>query len=578
MLRAALLAATAAALRAPQTRVSNTKKLDVVVVGGGISGLATALELARRGRSVRVVSRDLAKSATLAAGGMLAPQAERLEEGPLLDLCVQAREAWPAWLDTLDAPRPTLNAVGGFVSPSLTPGSSIESWRPPSSAGPSEWLDGTALRAMEPSLGTSVRGGWWYPLETWVDPVATHECLLRTCESAGVEIHTDQDVAGLDLARDGSCSALRLKDGSLLEAADYCVAAGAWLRGLLPIPVSPQKGQMLSLSPPPNGDRTGAPARVVYGEDCYIIPRDDNIVVGATVENSSTMHCDVEGVHALLGRAQKLCPGLGQWQLDDAWAGLRPTTTDGAPVLGRTRWSNLWVCGGYWRNGILLAPTAARLLADAMDASLSDKDASLLDACRWDRFFAPVSSSSSRLREGHAGLTTGSPADLDRIGYGAIKTGESDAGGAARAANLDALFGKAPEPAPAPAPTLGEGGYEAVRGVDGAASRKSNLELLFGEKALDLPAEDEVRQPSENEDFPRAAPDEDDVIVSMREVIGDGTYGPELVEGALPADLSGPTTRADGIQGLVELPAPKVPLQGSSEADDLYAQVARNKS
>ena len=150
---AALLVTTAAALRPTQTRVSTTKKLDVVVVGGGISGLATALELARRGRSVRVVSRDLAKSATLAAGGMLAPQAERLEDGPLLDLCVQAREAWPQWLDTLDAPRPALNAVGGFVSPSLTAGSSIETWRPPSSAGPSEWLDGTALRAMEPSLG-----------------------------------------------------------------------------------------------------------------------------------------------------------------------------------------------------------------------------------------------------------------------------------------------------------------------------------------------------------------------------------------------------------------------------------------
>ena len=574
---AALLVTTAAALRAPQTRVS-TKKLDVVVVGGGISGLATALELARRGRSVRVVSRDLAKSATLAAGGMLAPQAERLEEGPLLDLCVQAREAWPSWLDTLNTPKPTLNAVGGFVSPSLTPGSSIESWRPPSRAGPAEWLDGNALRAMEPSLGNDVRGGWWYPLETWVDPVQTHACLLRTCESAGVEICVDQDVAGLDLARDGSCSALRLKDGSLLEAADYCVAAGAWLRGLLPIPVAPQKGQMLSLSPPPSGDRTGAPARVVYGEDCYIIPRDDNIVVGATVENSSTLHCDVEGVHALLGRAIKLCPGLGQWQLDDAWAGLRPTTTDGAPVLGRTRWSNLWVCGGYWRNGILLAPTAAKLLADAMDASLSDKDAALLDACRWDRFFAPVSSESSRLREGHAGLTTGSPADLDRIGYDTIKNTPPEAGREARAANLDALFGKAAEPpAAAPAPTLGEGGYEAVRGVDGAASRKSNLELLFGEKALDLPAEEDVRPLADNEDFPKAAPDEDDVILSMRQVNDDGTYGPELVEGSLPSDLSGPTTRADGIEGLVDLPPPKVPLQGSSEADDLYEAVLRNK-
>ena len=135
--------------------------------------------------------------------------------------------------------------------------------------------------------------------------------------------------------------------------------------------------------------------------------------------------------------------------------------------------------------------------------------------------------------------------------------------------------------ASAPAPTLGEGGYEAVRGVDGAASRKSNLELLFGEKALDLPAEDEARAPPSEDGagagFPKAAPDEDDVILSMREAFADGTYGPELVEGALPSDLSGPTTRADGIQGLVDLPAPKVPLSGSSAADDLYAAVARNK-
>lgn len=574
MLRAALLVTAAGALRpAPRT---STKKLDVLVVGGGISGLATALELARRGRSVKVVSRDLAKSATLAAGGMLAPQAERLAEGPLLDLCVQAREAWPAWLATLDAPRPTLNAVGGFVSPSLTPGSSVEAWRPPGSAGPSEWLDGAALKAMEPALG-DVRGGWWYPLETWVDPVQTHACLLETCKSAGVEILVDQDVAGLDLNRDGACTALRMEDGSLLEADDYCVAAGAWLRGLLPIPVAAQKGQMLSLSAPPSGDRSGAPSRVVYGEDCYIIPRGDRVVVGATVEDSNTLHCDVQGVHALLGRAQKLCPGLGSWQLDDAWAGLRPTTVDGAPVLGRTRWTNLWVCGGYWRNGILLAPTAARLLADAMDATLSEEDAALLDSCRWDRFFAPVSSDSSRLREGHAGLVDAEPADLDRIGYDAIKNAPPEAGQDARAANLAALFGAAPA-APAEAPTLGEGGYEAVRGVDGAASRKSNLELLFGEKALDLPT-DEVREfapEGEGAGFPRAAPGED-VILSAREVLPDGSYGPDLVTGALPSELAGPTTKADNIQGLVDLPSPKVPLSGASAADDLYAAVARNK-
>ncbi|KAH8048347.1 MAP kinase [Aureococcus anophagefferens] len=87
------LAACAAALRAPAPRASlrSSTAYDVVVVGGGMSGLSTALELRRRGRSVCVLSRDLAQAATLAAGGMLAPQAERLPGGPLLDLCVRSR-------------------------------------------------------------------------------------------------------------------------------------------------------------------------------------------------------------------------------------------------------------------------------------------------------------------------------------------------------------------------------------------------------------------------------------------------------------------------------------------------------
>ena len=210
--------------------------------------------------------------------------------------------------------------------------------------------------------------------------------------------------------------------------------------------------------------------------------------------------------------------------------------------LGRTRWSNLWVCGGYWRNGILLAPTAARLLADAMDASLSDKDAALLDACRWDRFFAPVSSS----RRGCARATRGSPRARRRTWIGSATTPSRThrpRPGRERARRTSTrCSARRPRRRPRrPRRRSGEGGYEAVRGVDGAASRKSNLELLFGEKALDLPEEDDIQTPpAEHEDFPRAAPDEDDVILSMREVLGDGAYGPELVEGALPADLSGP--------------------------------------
>ena len=113
-----------------------------------------------------------------------------------------------------------------------------------------------------------------------------------------------------------------------------------------------------------------------------MIPRGDRVVVGATVEDSETRHNDVRGLLTILRDAVALCPALADWEVDESWAGLRPTTADGAPVLGRTRWANLWVCGGYWRNGILLAPTAAHLLADAVDGALSEEDAKLLDSCR----------------------------------------------------------------------------------------------------------------------------------------------------------------------------------------------------
>ena len=124
--------------------------------------------------------------------------------------------------------------------------------KPPPEAGPAEWLDQSALQAMEPSLSQRITGGWWYPLETWVDPVEAHACLLRTCAAAGVDVRQGVDVTGLELGARG-CGGVRYatRDGDArLEADDYCVAAGAWLKNLLPIPVEAHKGQMVALRAP----------------------------------------------------------------------------------------------------------------------------------------------------------------------------------------------------------------------------------------------------------------------------------------------------------------------------------------
>lgn len=141
-----------------------------VVVGGGVSGLSTALELAQRGWDVTVLSRRRDEAASLAAGGMLAPQSERLGggddgEGRLLQLALAARDYFPAWVKGLEEAAGTdvgLCASGGFLAPAFAD-DAVHRWTPPPEAGTSVWLDRIAARAMEPLLSDECVGGWWYP-------------------------------------------------------------------------------------------------------------------------------------------------------------------------------------------------------------------------------------------------------------------------------------------------------------------------------------------------------------------------------------------------------------------------------
>lgn len=127
-------------------------KKDVVIIGGGLAGLSTALELAKRGRQVTVVSRNRAEAAAEAAGGMIAPQAERLESGPYLDLCLTSREMYVEWVSSMEAIAGTGGekgsekaeahfwSSGGFMSPAFE-GDAVHAWSPPPEGGQSYWID-----------------------------------------------------------------------------------------------------------------------------------------------------------------------------------------------------------------------------------------------------------------------------------------------------------------------------------------------------------------------------------------------------------------------------------------------------
>ena len=151
----------------------------LVVIGGGVAGLCSALELASRGWAVTVLSRNAGEAASLAAGGMLAPQAERLPPGPLLDLCLRARDHFPKWLARVEAASGVdagYVANGGFVAPAFA-SDAVDRWSPPPAAGRAVRLGAAAALRMEPLLSPSVAGGWWYPREASVDPRLLHTAL-----------------------------------------------------------------------------------------------------------------------------------------------------------------------------------------------------------------------------------------------------------------------------------------------------------------------------------------------------------------------------------------------------------------
>ena len=402
-------------------RSRRTKHKDAVIIGSGLAGLSVALYLSQLDpdRKITVVDKQEAdieakKTTTIAsfaAAGMLAPQSERLPKGHLLNICLASRKMYPEFCDLVESMAKESGeegakylmhnkgdanmdpwsigymASGGFLAPAFA-GDSVATWAPPDDGGSATWLDEIQVRELEPNLHRDVVGGWWFPEDASVDARRLTCSLYAACVGAGVEFlcGKNYEVTSLDL-NDGQCHGLWLKNGDYLKTKSALVANGAWMRNLLPVPVEPHKGQSLSLVMPK--DRPPILRRVLFAQDCYIVPKEDGkIVIGATVEAGS-FDGDVTpaGLLHILTHALQLVPGLKDLPLAETWAGLRPTTPDKGPILGKSPWKNLFLAGGYWRNGVLLAPKTAQLLACLMSGTeLTKGDQELLHAFSWDRF------------------------------------------------------------------------------------------------------------------------------------------------------------------------------------------------
>ncbi|MEQ8748513.1 MAG: glycine oxidase ThiO [Amphiplicatus sp.] len=369
--------------------MSIVKRADIVIVGGGVIGLSLAWRLAQSGAAPLVIDAGL-PSATAAAAGMLAPSFEHAVSplaGPLYRLSVKSLAAWRAFAaeleeesgETIDY-RPT-GALGAAFRPSEEAELRASFAELAASGARVEWLDAAAARALEPHLNETLRGGLFAPDDGQVDPMLTAKALRRAIEQCGGAFLPAR-VRAIEAEDDDR---ILLDGGDEISAGVVVLAAGAMVSSVglaAPPPVFPVKGEALALA------ALDAPIRhVVRAPGAYLCPKaDGRLVVGATeAPHDASLEPTSTGVESLKAAAARAAPILGRLDELGRWAGLRPATPDAAPILGRSAKapSGLVHALGHYRNGVLLAPATADLLASLI---LKDAQAPELAVFSPDRF------------------------------------------------------------------------------------------------------------------------------------------------------------------------------------------------
>jgi len=335
--------------------------VNIVIIGAGVAGLGIGWRLLQAGSRVTILERaQPGMGASWAAAGMLAVTAE-LEDAthPERVLALRARALWPSFaagLEEASGRSVFFSSHGALLL--AADAAELEAMRPRAD-GELAIVGSDEARALVPLLDPAV-GGLWSPHEAHVDNRALGEALTIAFLKAGGVLYPNE--AGVRIEEQGGRVSGVQSPYRRYPAEAVLIAAGAWSGLLDAIPIEPVKGEMIALMPPEPGL---LPGPVVWGEGVYCVPRHGHLLIGATVEEAGfdTSTTAAARDH-LWSRAAKLLPAVAGWSLVDHWAGLRPKSADGLPLLGPTRDAGLFVASGQYRNGILFTPAIAQDMAD----------------------------------------------------------------------------------------------------------------------------------------------------------------------------------------------------------------------
>lgn len=349
---------------------------DVIVIGGGLIGLASAAALAERGLRVDILSERRPGEASLAAAGLLAPSVEDVSAGK--SFAVAGRDRYPSyleWLGERTGMRVPLNRKG--VLEVALHEAQVNELRAIAGAR-GEWLDQRALASLEPAIAHA-KGALYHDMDGAVDNVALLNALTRLLRNDPRITFARTSVATIDV----ETRVVQTASGDFRSAAAVVLAMGAWsgrLRGLpRQLPVQPVRGQMLSLP--------GLPLeRPLFGENIYLVPRvSGETLVGSTMENVGfDATTTPEALAALLASARTLCPQFRETTPRETWAGLRPVTPDLLPIIGADPdYPSLFYACGHSRNGILMGPLTADCVAKLVTGEAPEHDLSAFGVTRF---------------------------------------------------------------------------------------------------------------------------------------------------------------------------------------------------
>ena len=361
--------------------------MDVAVVGGGVVGAACARAAALRGlRAVVLEPGRLLGAASPASAGMLAAQVESADDAQL-SLFVRARDRYVELAPALEDS--TGIAVGlwraGVAALALDDIAAARlretAVRQRTQGFVAEWLTADQMRARDPGVTPDCRGAFLSPHDGAVDPEALARALLADAERLGVLVIPER-VERIRIAATGVAGvSTAARD---VVARHVVLAAGVW-SPMVPgpprrVPVEPVRGQLVATPWP-----LGTPPAILYHDHCYVLARGAEAVLGSTMERVGfDARATAEGIAGIVQRTAAILPVLAGLPITRAWAGLRPVTPDGHPVVGPDpEVRGLWYATGHGRNGILLAALTGDVIAEWVATGTPGVDVS---SWRVDRF------------------------------------------------------------------------------------------------------------------------------------------------------------------------------------------------